>query len=174
MPPMRFSPIKIGSLVICVLLLLALPLPLSGQSKTAKKSADQMSSKSGGDADAVKDQLEKMEKDRAVAVVKADTATLEKTTVDDYTLVDMNGQVSNGKDKMINRIKSGDLKLTSDTVDDMSVHVYGNAAVVTGTATVSGKMGGKSVSNQKLRFTRVWVKHNGQWMSAALQQTPIK
>lgn len=173
MPPVRFSPIKIGSLVIC-LLLLVLPLALSGQNKAAKKSAEQMSSKSGGDADAVKDQLKKMETDRAAAVVKADTATLEKTTTDDYTLVDMNGQVSNGKDKMIDRIKSGDLKLTSDTVDDLSVHVYGNAAVTTGTVTISGKVAGKSVSNQKLRFTRVWVKRNGQWMSAAMQQTPIK
>jgi len=171
MPPMRFSPIKIGSLLICLLLLLALPLPLSGQKKTAAKKSDQMSSMSGGDA--VKDQLEKMEKDRAAAVVKADTATLEKTTTDDYTLVDMSGQISNGKDKMIDRIKSGDLKLTSDTVDDLSVHVYGNAAVTTGTATISGKIAGKSVNNQKLRFTRVWVKHNGQWMSAALQQTAI-
>ena len=172
MPPVRFSPIKIGSL-ICLVFLLALALPLSGQSKAAKKSADQMSSKSGGDADAVKDELTKMENDRAQAVIKADTATLDKTTTEDYTLVDVNGQVSSGKDKMIDRIKSGEIKITSNKLDDLQVHVYGNAAVVTGTSTVSGKIGGKDVDNQQIRFTRVWVKHNGQWRSAAFQQTAV-
>ena len=37
----------------------------------------------------------------------------------------------------------------------------------------SGKIGGKDVDNQQIRFTRVWVKHNGQWRSAAFQQTAV-
>ena len=41
----------------------------------------------------VEDQLKKMEKDRAAAVVKGDVATLEKLTSDDYILINANGQL---------------------------------------------------------------------------------
>src|SRR5437016_11392467 len=125
MPPKNFSSV-IGSLVISFLLLL-LPLTLSGQSKqgAGKKSADQMgSTSSAGGGDELKERLKKMEVDRGAAVVKGDTATLDKTTTDDYTLIDMNGKISSGKAAMIERIKSGEIKLTQDKVEDIAVHVY--------------------------------------------------
>jgi NOL1/NOP2/fmu family ribosome biogenesis protein len=47
------------------------------------------------------EQLKKLETDRAAAVVKGDVATLEQQTSDDYTLINMNGQMS-GKAQMVN------------------------------------------------------------------------
>ncbi|HEY2940863.1 MAG TPA: hypothetical protein VGN09_00380, partial [Vicinamibacteria bacterium] len=41
----------------------------------------------GAAGPSVEDQLKKMEKDRAAAVVKGDVATLEKLTSDDYILI---------------------------------------------------------------------------------------
>jgi ketosteroid isomerase-like protein len=160
---------KVLTAMFCFIL--ASALTVFAQSKPDKK-ADEKPKASSPDSASTKDQLKKMEEDRAQAVVNGDTAALDKTTTDDYTLVDMNGRVS-GKADMMSRIKSGDLKLTRDKVDDMSVHIYGSTAVVTGTATVSGKVAGKSVTNQQLRFTRVWVKRNNQWVSAAFQQTAV-
>ena len=173
MSPMRFFPTRIACLALFVLL--AMPLSVSGQSKpAAKKPADQMGSmSSGGGSDAVKDELKKMETERSEAVIKGDTATLDKTTTDDYVLTDVNGKASHGKAAMIERIKSGDIKITSNKLDDLAVYVYGNAAVVTGTSTVTGTMAGHSVNDQQLRFTRLWVKRNGRWMSAAFQQTAV-
>jgi ketosteroid isomerase-like protein len=122
-------------------------------------------------AQSVEDQIKKMETDRAAAVVKGDVAKLAMETSDDYTLINMNGHVSD-KAQMIDGFKSGQNKLTTDDVSDMKVRVYGDTAVVTGKVDVKGMMGGKDVSGQAL-FTRVYVKKAGHWQSVAMQQTRV-
>lgn len=117
------------------------------------------------------DEIKKMEKERAAAVVKGDWAKLEKETSDDYTLININGQLSN-KSQMVDGFKSGQSKLTTDDISDMNVRMYGDVAVVTGTVTVKGTMGGKDVDGQAM-FTRVYVKKDGHWQSVALQQTRV-
>jgi len=117
----------------------------------------------------VQEQLKKMEMDRAAAVVKADVATLDKTTSDDYVLINMNGRMT-GKSEMIEGFKSGQSKLTSEELSDLKVRVYGNTAVITGKADVKGTLGGTDATGQIL-FTRVWVKKDGRWQSTSLQQT---
>jgi ketosteroid isomerase-like protein len=117
------------------------------------------------------EQLMKLETDRAAAVVKGDVATLEKQTSDDYSLINMNGQMS-GKAQMVNAFKTGQTKLTSDELSDMKVRVYGNTAVITGKADVKGMLGGKDATGQ-IMFTRVYVKKGGQWQSVAFQQTRV-
>lgn len=117
------------------------------------------------------DEIKKMEMDRAAAVVKGDWAKLDKETSDDYTLVNINGQMSS-KSQMLEGFKSGRNKLTTDEVSDMNVRMYGDVAVVTGKVTVKGIMGGKDVDGQAM-FTRVYVKKDGHWQSVALQQTPV-
>jgi ketosteroid isomerase-like protein len=125
----------------------------------------------GMGAPSVQDQIKKMEKDRAAAVVKADVATLEGLTSDDYILINANGQVSNKAETMSN-IKTGKIKLTSNEVSDMTVRVYGDTAVVTGKSTAKGSINGIELKGPVM-FTRVYVKKNGKWQSVAFQQTPI-
>jgi ketosteroid isomerase-like protein len=122
-------------------------------------------------AQSAEDQIKKLETDRAAAVVRGDTAVLDKETSDEYTLININGQVS-GKAQMLAGFKSGANKLTVDDLSDMKVHIYGDTAVVTGKADVKGLMGGKDVSGQAM-FTRVYVKKAGHWQAVALQQTRI-
>ena len=117
------------------------------------------------------EQLKKLETDRAAAIVKGDVATLEKQTSDDYTLINMNGQMSD-KSQMVTNFKTGQSKLTSDELSDMKVRVYGNTAVITGKADVKGMLAGKDATG-KIMFTRVYVKKGGQWQSVAFQQTRI-
>src|SRR2546426_12595309 len=83
----------------------------------------------------VEDELKKLETDRAAAVVKGDVATLEKQTSDDYTLINVNGQMS-GKSQMVDAFKSGKTKLTSEVLSAMTVRCYANNAVLSGKATV--------------------------------------
>ena len=125
----------------------------------------------GMGAPSVQDQIKKMEKDRAAAVVKADVATLEGLTSDDYILINANGQVSN-KAETMSMIKTGKIKLTSNEVSDMTVRVYGDTAVVTGKSTAKGSINGIELKGPVM-FTRVYVKKNGKWQSVAFQQTPI-
>ena len=126
---------------------------------------------SSASAQDVQDQLKKLEMDRAAAVVKGDVEALEKSTADDYSLINVNGQMSD-KSQMISNFKSGQTKLTSDVVSDMKVRVYGDTAVVTGKADIKGTLGGKDATGQ-IRFTRVYVKKDGRWQSVAFQQTRI-
>jgi ketosteroid isomerase-like protein len=119
----------------------------------------------------VEDQLKKMEKDRAAAVVKGDVATLEKLTSDDYILINANGQLSD-KPTTMNNIKTGNIKLTANDVSDLKVRVYGNTAVVTGKSDAKGSIGGRELKGPVM-FTRVYVKKDGKWQSVAFQQTPI-
>jgi len=117
------------------------------------------------------EQLKKLETDRAAAVVKGDIATLAAQTSEDYTLINMNGQMS-GKAQMVNAFKTGQSKLTSDELSDMKVRVYGDTAVITGKADVKGTLGGKDATGQ-IMFTRVYVKKDGSWQSVAFQQTRV-
>ena len=117
------------------------------------------------------DEIKKLEMDRAAAVVKGDMAMVEKQTSDDYTLINMNGQMAT-KQQMIDAFKSGKSKLSMNELSDMKVRVYGNTAVVTGKSTVKGMMNGKDATGSVM-FTRVYVKKDGRWQSVALQQTRL-
>ncbi len=124
-----------------------------------------------GAAPSVEEQIKKMERDRAAAVVKADVATLEGLISDDYIFINANGQMSN-KAETMNNIKTGVIKLTSNEVSDMKVRVYGDTAVVTGKSTAKGTLAGRELKGPVM-FTRVYVKKNGKWQSVAFQQTRI-
>ena len=119
----------------------------------------------------VEEQILKMERDRAAAVVKADVATLEGLTSDDYILINANGQMSD-KATTMSDIKTGRIKLTANEVSDMKVRLYGDTAVVTGKSSAQGTIGGRPLKGPVM-FTRVYVKADGKWRSVAFQQTPI-
>ena len=71
----------------------------------------------------VEEELKKLETDRAAAAVKGDVATLEKQTSDDYTFINLYGQMSD-KSQMVNNFKTGRTKITSNEVSDMKVRVW--------------------------------------------------
>jgi ketosteroid isomerase-like protein len=119
----------------------------------------------------IEEELKKLETDRATAAVKGDAATLATETSDDYTFINLYGQMSD-KSQMLDAFKTGRTKLTTNDLSDMKVRVYGNTAVITGKADVKGTMGGKDTNGQ-LMFTRVYVKKGGRWQSVAFQQTLV-
>jgi ketosteroid isomerase-like protein len=119
----------------------------------------------------VEQELIKLEQDRAQAAVRADTAFLEQNTADDYTFINARGMLRT-KAQILADLKSGDVKLQSNDLDDLQVRVYGDTAVVTGRSTQKGQAYGQDASGQ-YRFTRMYVKRNGRWQSVAFQSTRI-
>src|SRR5256885_10477029 len=113
-----------------------------------------------GSTASVEDQIKKMEKDRAAAVVKGDVATLEGLTSDDYTFINANGQLSD-KATTMNGIKTGNIKLTANEISDLKVRVYGSTAVVTGKSDAKGTIGGRELKGPGM-VTRVYVKKHGK------------
>ena len=59
--------------------------------------------------------------------------------------------------------------IESFTIDDVSVRVFGDSAVVTGRTTVT--VGGTSPATVKLRFTDVFIRRSGRWLAVASHAT---
>jgi ketosteroid isomerase-like protein len=115
--------------------------------------------------------LTKLENDWAKAGLAGDAAALEKLLTPDYVYTNQDGEMAS-RAEMVAGIRSGSTKYDTFTVGDMKVHVYGDAAVVTGKATTKGKENGKPI-DETVRFTDTWVKQGGQWLCAATQVSRI-
>jgi hypothetical protein len=120
---------------------------------------------------AVVTQIMQMEHDRIEAGVRKDTAAIAAATADGYVQVDWEGRILD-KAAALARIKSSEIKLQSNTVDEMEVRVHADTAVVVGTATRKGVSNGKDISG-RIRYTRVYVNRNGRWQVIQFQQTRI-
>jgi len=105
------------------------------------------------------------------ASLKGDTDFMEKYFADDYTATHNDGKLST-KAQEIENFKSGAFKLESDDLRERKIRVYGDTVVVIGLASAKGTLGGKPFSSD-FRFTRIWVKQQGNWKSVAYQATRV-
>jgi len=101
-----------------------------------------------------------LEHEFAAAYCK-DVATVERIMADDYVFISPEGEYRTKADE-IGDLKSGKLKVTQLTAEDMKVRVHGTAAIVTGYYTVKGTMDGKDISG-RFRFTDVFFRRKGVW-----------
>ena len=99
------------------------------------------------------------------ALVKSDIAALDAIFADTYVDTDEHSHRGN-KEDVLSILKSGDLKLTSVTLSEMRVNVYGDAAVVIGTAMQEGSFLGGPIAT-KIIFTDTFAKQNGKWRAVA-------
>jgi len=134
-------------------------------SLAAAISSGQEQGESKDQSSAVEQAIRKLDNERIQAQIHADAAALERIYADDFIGVGPSGTVRT-KPQVIADFTSGDLKFQSITTDDVQVRVYGNAAVETGRSTMEGQDKGKTVPRDT-RFTRVWIKQQGQWRLVA-------
>lgn len=113
-----------------------------------------------------------LEDERNRAIVRGDASALERMTADDYTFITLRGELRT-KSEIVKGFQSGSFKYDSRTISDLNVRVYGDTAIVTGRSTQKGSENGKDYSGD-YRFTRVYVKQKGRWMTVALQTTLIQ
>ena len=116
-------------------------------------------------------QVKKLENERIQAGVRKDVALVDAATADEYVQIDWDGKVLD-KAAMLARIKSSNIQLQSNTLDEIDVKVYGNTAVVHGLATRKGTMDGKDISTA-VRYTRVYVNRDGRWQVVQFEQTRV-
>src|SRR5712692_295747 len=90
---------------------------------------------------------------------------------DDYFAINGSGQIFS-KAEGLDLYSSGRLKIESREFADLKVRVFGDTAVVTGTQRWRGQQEGQQRIGE-LRYTRVWVKRQGQWQVVSWQGTPI-
>ena len=113
----------------------------------------------------VEETIRKLDNERIQAQIHADATALDRIYAADFIGVGPSGTVR-AKPQVILDFTSGDLKFQSITTDDVQVRVYGDTAVETGLSTMIGQDKGKTVPRDT-RFTRVWVKQEGQWQLVA-------
>ena len=116
--------------------------------------------------------IRQIEEELRAAVVKGDAATFERVLADDYTTTNVNG-LTRTKAQLIADIKSGAAKTESLTLDNIKVHVYGDAAVLTAERTARSTLRGTDTSGRQ-RMIRVLVKRQGRWQPVAMQATAIR
>jgi ketosteroid isomerase-like protein len=98
-----------------------------------------------------------------------DATALNQLLGDALIYVDYDGTLMNKKEFLDSTLHNS---VTQEQInnDGMTVHVYGNAAVVTGLYRDKGIDKGKAFSRRG-RFTDMWVNQNGVWQCVASQST---
>ena len=117
----------------------------------------------------MQDELLKLEKDFAQAVVKNDAAAIDGFLGDDWVIVDPDGGIID-KTRFLEVIRSGALSHELMESADWRVRLYGNSAVVTGLTTTKGKFIGQDFTSCE-RATDVFVKQGDRWLCVFTQLT---
>jgi len=107
------------------------------------------------------EELLKLEKEFAEAIVRNDLESIGRLVTDDWIIIDPNGEIVE-RARFFEVIKSG--ALTHDLLEseDFRVRVYGDSAVVSAVTRSKGKFMGQEFSTQE-RATDVFVKRDGRW-----------
>ena len=126
-------------------------------------------------AGSAEQEINQLEKGMQDAMLKNETALFEKVATDDYLVINPVGVVGTKAQAVAN---ADNVKMESFSADDVKVRVYGDAAVVTGRATIKGQLKTTGDAMQDIsgqyRYTRVYVKQQGQWRLASFQFAPIR
>lgn len=108
---------------------------------------------------------------RFAAMVRADTAELDRLLADDLTYTHSTGAVET-KAQFLAAISAPTIRYRSIEPSERRVRVYGDAAVITGAAAVQVTSGGQDLA-LRMRFTAVYVRRAGAWKLAAWQSTRL-
>ncbi len=119
----------------------------------------------------VQQAVTKLENERVQALLRNDTAFIERVYADDYVVTGANGVVRT-RAQVVADLKSGVQKSESITNDDVKVRVHGDTAVVTGRTTQKGEYKGQP-SISPVLFTRVYARRGGQWQLVANHTSSI-
>jgi len=116
------------------------------------------------------DQLEQSWKD---ALMRRNAAALESLLADDYIAITPNGTLQS-KDQTLANLRSGTTQFKAIDFSDRKVRFYGQTALVTSRAEVSGTNAEGSFSGS-YRYTRVYVRNEqGKWKIVSFEASRIR
>jgi ketosteroid isomerase-like protein len=138
---------------------------------TPSASSDQSASASNQAYTGDEQALMQIEKELNDAVLKGDVSVREHYLGNNYTSTNPNGVVMT-KAQGTADLRSGNIKITSSSMDDMKVQMYGTTGILTFHRTQAGSLGTNDISGQ-YRTTHVFVKQNGQWQLVSAQTTRL-
>ena len=106
------------------------------------------------------------------AILDSDTAQLARIWTENYTLINPQGVLVTREERLAN-IGSGSTNVQIiDNEREITVRLYGDAAIVQNLSTLRGTFGG-APTDTDLRGTFVWVRRDGRWRLVTNQLTPV-
>jgi ABC-type phosphate/phosphonate transport system substrate-binding protein len=123
------------------------------------------------EASAAEQAVLKADNERFTAMLKADTAALEKLLADELSYTHSNAQVQD-KAAFISDIKTGKIKYLTIEATDQKARVFGTTAIVTGGASVHVVQNGNDLTF-KIRYTNTHLNRGGAWQMVAWQSTRL-
>lgn len=105
------------------------------------------------------------------AIEAKDTKALDMLLANTFVAVEIDGSVSS-KSEFLASIKAPEYQPSQAVNEQVSVQVYGNAAVVGGIFRIKGMEKGKPYVHRE-RFTDTWIKQGQSWQCVASQATLI-
>jgi len=105
------------------------------------------------------------------ALVKNDLDFRSQIMADDETFTTYDGAVIT-KSHILEAAKSPNYAIEAVNPEDITVRVYGNAAVVNLRASITERINGKSLTNLA-QVTQTWIKRNSRWQVVAEHATRV-
>ena len=113
--------------------------------------------------------ITQLERDWVAAIVKKDTATLDRLIADDFVGTSPTAHTYT-KTIAINDLKAGTYVVDKMDLDEVTVNVYGTTAVSFVSQQEKSRYAGVDSSGH-YHFTDVWVKKDGRWQVVASHGT---
>ena len=122
---------------------------------------------------AVETELIELERQLSEALVREDAAVLNHLWSKDLVFTFPNGHMSNKAQRLAAQKPTAQSAQSTNSNDEVKVHIYGNTAVVTVLSTWKGKAGTQEYSDQ-YQGTHVWAKQQGRWQLVAAHVSQVK
>lgn len=116
---------------------------------------------------AQEEEVREAEKQWNQARLRNDVAALDHLLSEDWVITHADGKLET-KAHYIADVKSNERKYEYINEDEISVRVYGDAAVLTGRIRSKGHLREQPLGGDT-RFTRIYVKRQGRWQMVASQ-----
>jgi len=150
------------SIVLFALLAIAVPLNALAQDKDAK-------TKPVSDKPGVEQRITQLDLDLMNAMVRKDRSLSDRVELDNYVFINPGGGVEEGRPPA----GEGGPTFESAETTDVRVRVNGDVAVLTGRATIKGRLANGTNISGPYRYMRVFIKQKGEWKLAAASAVPI-
>jgi ketosteroid isomerase-like protein len=115
-------------------------------------------------------QLKDIEQQITQAWIHHDRSFIEDVLAPEWRVTQADGTIMSRADVLGPFFDS--VQFDSNVIDDVTVTMFGDTAVVRGRTTVSARVNGAPVS-ARIRFTDVFLKRSGRWQVVASHASPL-
>jgi ketosteroid isomerase-like protein len=118
-------------------------------------------------------EIDQLEDEWREAIMKSNTAEMEKLLADDYLAITASGRLQT-KEQALASLRMGRMHFKTIDISDRKVRFYGTTALVTSQAEVQGTTDDGDVSGS-YRYTRVYVRDpQGAWKVVSFEVSKIR